>query len=101
MALIIFFFLFFALDQGQDQTASREGGTWLSINTVHSKIAVLLNLPSRVLEQKRPEAKSRGFLVRDFVNNEHAHLDSYIDHLQKIKTDYTGFNFLALEKHAL
>jgi uncharacterized protein with NRDE domain len=86
--------------KGQDQTLSREGGTWLCMNTVLSKIGVLLNLPSRLLEEKQIYPHSRGFIVPDYVNNPEIDLDSYMEELQKTKTDYTGFNFLGLERQS-
>ena len=88
----------FSFRQGQDQTLAREGGTWLCLNTVHRRIGVLLNLPSRVLEEKKPQAQSRGFLVPDFVNDPAMTLDAYVNELQKTRTNYTGFNLLALEQ---
>jgi uncharacterized protein with NRDE domain len=92
--------LIFLLNQGQDQTSLREGGTWLCLNTVQSKIGVLLNLPSRILEEKKSNAQSRGFVVSNYVNNPEINLDSYMEELQKTKTNYTGFNFLGLERQS-
>jgi hypothetical protein len=92
--------LIFLLNQGQDQTPLREGGTWLCLNTVQSKIGVLLNLPSRLLEEKKSNAQSRGFMVSNYVNNPEINLDSYMEELQKTKTNYTGFNFLGLERQS-
>ena len=86
------------LSKGQDQTTSREGGTWLCLNTVQSKIAVLLNLPARLCGGKKPNAQSRGFLVSHFVNDPQITLDAYMDELHKTKMNYTGFNFLGLER---
>ncbi|CAF1573141.1 unnamed protein product, partial [Adineta ricciae] len=83
---------------GQDQTPLREGGTWLCLNTVQKKIGVLLNLTSRLFPEKKTNAQSRGFLVANFVNNPEMHLDSYMDELHKTKMNYTGFNFLGLER---
>jgi len=88
------------LCQGQDQTPLREGGTWLCLNTVQCKIGVLLNLTSRLLKEEPINAQSRGFLVPNFVNNPEINLDSYMDELQKTKTNYTGFNFLGLERQS-
>ena len=88
------------LCKGQDQTPSREGGTWLCMNTVQSKIGVLLNLTSNLFPEKKSNALSRGFLVPNFVNNPQTNLDLYMDELQKTKMNYTGFNFLALEQQA-
>lgn len=70
------------------------------MNTVQSKIGILLNLTSNLFEQKNPNAQSRGFLVPDFVNKPEVHLDSYMEELQKTKMNYTGFNFLGLERQA-
>ncbi len=92
--------LILILYQGQDQTPLREGGTWLCLNTVQSKIGVLLNLPSRLLEGKNSNAQSRGFMVPNYVNNPEVNLDMYMDELQKTKLNYTGFNFLGLERQA-
>jgi len=88
------------LCKGQDQTALREGGTWLCLNTVQSKIGVLLNLTSQFFVEKNLNAKSRGFIVPNYVNNPEVTLDSYMDELQKTKTNYTGFNFLGLEQQS-
>lgn len=89
---------FFFSIEGQDQTASREGGTWLCLNTVQSKLAVLLNLPSRLCGGKNPNAQSRGFLVPNYVNEPQVTLDSYMEALQTTKMNYTGFNFLGFER---
>lgn len=78
----------------------REGGTWLCLNTVQSKIGVLLNLSSRFFPGKNINAQSRGFLVPNYVNNPDITLDSYMVELQKTKMNYTGFNFLGLERQA-
>ena len=88
----------FSFHQGKDQTLVREGGTWLCLNTVHRRIAVLLNLTSRILEEKKANAQSRGFLVHDFVNDPAMTFDAYMDELQKTRTNYTDFNLLALEQ---
>ena len=91
--------LFFYL-KGQDRTALREGGTWLCLNTVQGKIGVLLNLTSRLFAQQHVNAQSRGFLVPNYVNDPEVTLDSYMEELQKSKINYTGFNFLGLERQA-
>lgn len=83
---------------GRDQTQSREGGTWLCINTVQSRIGILLNLSSSFFKEKNVNALSRGFLVPNYVNNPDINLDSYMDQLQETKMNYTGFNFLGLER---
>ncbi|CAF3885766.1 unnamed protein product, partial [Rotaria magnacalcarata] len=83
---------------GQDQTLSREGGTWLCLNTVQSKIGVLLNLTSHLFEGKNINGQSRGFIVPNYVNNPEINLDLYMDELQKVKGNYTGFNFLGIER---
>jgi uncharacterized protein with NRDE domain len=90
----------FLLCKGQDQTASREGGTWLCLNTVQSKIGVILNLTSRLFAEKNINAQSRGFLVPNYVNNPEMTLDSYMEELQKSKMNYTGFNYLGLERQS-
>ncbi len=84
--------------KGQDQTALREGGTWLCLNTVQSRIGVLLNLPSQLFAEKNSNAQSRGFIVPNYVNNPEVTLDSYMEELQRTKSHYTGFNFLGLER---
>ncbi|CAH0696604.1 unnamed protein product [Spodoptera exigua] len=43
-----------------------EGGTWLALAPLRKKLGVLLNLPTA----KKPEAKSRGRIVADFVKND-------------------------------
>ena len=68
------------------------------MNTVQSKIGILLNLSSGLVGRKNINAQSRGFLVPDYVNNPQVNLDSYMEDLQKTKMDYTGFNFLGLER---
>ncbi|CAF2864389.1 unnamed protein product [Rotaria sp. Silwood2] len=85
---------------GQDVTPLREGGTWLCLNTVQSRIGILLNLSSRLLKEKNTNAQSRGFIVSNYVNNPEVNLDSYLDELQKTKMNYTGFNFLGLEQQS-
>jgi uncharacterized protein with NRDE domain len=85
---------------GQDQTALREGGTWLCLNTVQSKIGVLVNLTSRLCVQKNLNAQSRGFLAPNYVNNPEMTLDLYMEELQKTKMNYTGFNYLGLERQS-
>ncbi|CAF3408139.1 unnamed protein product [Rotaria sp. Silwood1] len=85
---------------GQDVTPLREGGTWLCLNTVQSRIGILLNLSSHLLEEKNINAQSRGFIVSNYVNNPEINLDTYMDELQKTKTNYTGFNFLGLEQQS-
>ncbi|CAF4123098.1 unnamed protein product [Rotaria sp. Silwood2] len=85
---------------GQDVTPLREGGTWLCLNTVQSRIGILLNLSSRLLKEKNTNAQSRGFIVSNYVNNPEVNLDSYVDELQKTKMNYTGFNFLGLEQQS-
>ncbi len=70
------------------------------MNTVQSKIGILLNLSSRLFAEKNLNAQSRGFIVTNYVNNPEVTLDSYMEELQKTKTNYTGFNFLGLEQRA-
>ena len=65
---------------------------------MHRRIGVLLNLPSRILEEEKAQAQSRGFLVPDFVNDPAMTLDTYMDELQQTRTNYTGFNLVALEQ---
>jgi uncharacterized protein with NRDE domain len=88
----------FILIKGQDQTLAREGGTWLALNVVQSRIGVLLNLPSHLRENNKGNAQSRGFLVPNFLTNLERNLDTYIDELQTTKSTYTGFNFIGLER---
>lgn len=89
---------FLRRNSGQDQTSSREGGTWLSMNVVQEKIGVLLNLPSRLKDKQIEQALSRGFLVPNFVNDDKVELDSYFEHLNTIKMNFTGFNYLGLQR---
>ena len=39
-------------------------------------------------------------MVPNYVNNPEVDLDMYMDELQKTKMNYTGFNFLGLERQA-
>ncbi len=70
------------------------------MNTVQGKIGILLNLSSFFFAEKNINAQSRGFIVSNYVNNPEITLDSYMDELQKTKTNYTGFNFLGLERQS-
>lgn len=78
----------------------REGGTWLCLNTVQCRIGVLLNLTSKLFPEKNPNAQSRGFIVPNYINNPEINLDTYMDELQKTKVNYTGFNFLGIERQS-
>ena len=73
-------------------TEGKEGGTWLGLSE-NGKIASLLNLYSA---EKNPDAKSRGFLVMDYIKTN----DSARSYLQKIvdsKVAHDNFSFIALE----
>ncbi len=72
---------------GQDQLA---GGTWLGINTVNGRWAVILNY--REVRQKKPVfSTSRGQLVQQFLLSE----KQPVDFARNIKLkEYDGFNMI-------
>lgn len=63
------------------------GGTWLALN-IRGKFASLLN----VCELNRPDAKSRGQLVEDFVKGD----TSATEYMQGLPDVYNGFKFITI-----
>lgn len=71
--------------------SSNEGGTWLALN-IRGKLAALLN----VFElDKRPNAISRGHLVKNFVKGSTSSLE-YLQELQGSQDVYNGFKLITI-----
>lgn len=71
--------------------SSNEGGAWLALN-IHGKLAALLN----VFElDKKPNAISRGNLVKNFVKGSISSLE-YLQELQGSQDVYNGFKLITI-----
>jgi len=71
--------------------SSNEGGAWLALN-IRGKLAALLN----VFElDKRQNAKSRGYLVKNFVKGNSSTLE-YLQELQGSQDVYNGFKLITI-----
>lgn len=68
----------------------KEGGTWMGITT-SGRFAALTNY--RDPASFRPEARSRGHLVKDYLNSNMVP-ETYIDNLVDGGSSYNGFNLL-------
>ncbi|XP_049879574.1 transport and Golgi organization protein 2 isoform X2 [Pectinophora gossypiella] len=77
---------------GRDLEAGCDGGTWLALSPLRHKIGVLLNLPNIT----RPNAKTRGRLVADFVKSD-APTDEYVDSMKGYASECNHFVFIAIE----
>lgn len=75
---------------GQDLRAF---GTWLGI-TKSGRFAALTNY--RDLASERPDRKSRGNLVLDFLKND-LPAQAYLENLREKRMDYNGYNLLVGE----
>ncbi|XP_022831660.1 transport and Golgi organization protein 2 [Spodoptera litura] len=69
-----------------------EGGTWLALSPLRKKIGVLLNLPSA----KKPDAKSRGKIVADFVKNDKS-VKTYVEQIKSYAHNCNEFVFVSIE----
>jgi uncharacterized protein with NRDE domain len=67
------------------------GGSWLAI-TQQGRVAAVTNLRGAV----RPDAKSRGLLVRDFVMSDRDPV-SYAEEVQHHASEYAGFHLIVGE----
>jgi uncharacterized protein with NRDE domain len=81
-------------DDAPDVIGGRDvlhGGSWLAI-TRQGRVAAVTNLRGAA----RPDAKSRGLLVRDFVMSD---LDpvSYAEEVQRHASEYAGFHLIVGE----
>jgi uncharacterized protein with NRDE domain len=68
----------------------KAGGTWLGLHP-NGRFATLTNY--RDLKNLKPEAKSRGNLVKDFLEGNMDPLE-YLREIEKEKDQYDGFNLL-------
>ncbi|XP_025424484.1 transport and Golgi organization 2 homolog isoform X2 [Sipha flava] len=73
---------------GRDLEPSSVGGTWMALN-VRGKLAILLNVFQR---DQRPNAKSRGRLVEDFVKGD----TPAPDYMQRLQDVYNGFQLITI-----
>lgn len=67
---------------------SSVGGTWLALNS-RGKFAVLLNIFE---PNKRPNTKSRGQLVENFVKSD----TSAPEYMQGLQDIYNGFKLITI-----
>ncbi|HVJ49301.1 NRDE family protein [Desulfitobacterium sp.] len=67
-----------------------QGGTWMGITTA-GRFAALTNY--RDPFQEKPQAPSRGYLVRDYLNSDLSP-ESYLKDLRAGRVEYNGFNLL-------
>lgn len=74
-----------------------QGGTWMGITTA-GRFAALTNY--RAPLQEKPNAPSRGHLVRDFLRGDHSAVD-FLHGLNEKSIEYNGFNLLAGTAEAL
>lgn len=77
-----------------DVLAGRDGlahGTWLGV-TRTGRFSALTNF--RAPQAYRPDAKSRGALVADFLTEETGAL-AYLDEVKRTRTNYNPFNLIA------
>jgi len=72
---------------GRDLSA---GGTWMGINRA-GKVAALTNI--RAPREERPNAKTRGELVVNYLHDDICEND-YLHQLQQSHLDYNGYNLL-------
>ncbi|MCL6260651.1 NRDE family protein [Aquiflexum sp. TKW24L] len=68
----------------------KAGGTWLGLHP-NGRFATLTN--HRDLKNLKPDAKSRGNLVKDFLEGNMVPLE-YLQEIEKEKDQYDGFNLL-------
>ncbi|WP_161524707.1 NRDE family protein [Alteribacter lacisalsi] len=78
-----------AVYAGRDEIA---GGTWLGVSN-DGKIAALTNV--REMSSGGKPEKSRGNLIRDYLKQPDLTAEIYMDHVEKEKRNYEGFNLLA------
>lgn len=67
------------------------GGTWMGVNSVNKKFAAVTNYrdPASI----KTDAKSRGFIVSDFLEKEISN-ENFIESLRKEKDKFNGFNLI-------
>jgi uncharacterized protein with NRDE domain len=70
----------------------RHGGSWLA-STRDGRVAAVTNLRGAA----RPDARSRGLLVRDFVLSQTAPL-AYAEEVQRHAGEYAGFHLIVGER---
>lgn len=75
----------------------RAGGTWLGV-TKNGRFATVTNIRSPL--EKRPDARSRGELVADFLRGE-VSPQVYVDQVRERAADYNGFNLLVGDREQL
>ena len=73
------------------------GGTWMGI-TQPDRFAAITNI--RAPSEKRPDARSRGNLVADFLSGNMSPR-SYIDAIRDTTEEYNGFNLLVGDREQL
>lgn len=71
----------------------KEGGTWLGIHP-NGRFAALTNF--RDYKNERENTRSRGDLVRGFLNSNHSPLE-YLEEVRDKKRLYNGFNLMVSE----
>ena len=74
-----------------------QGGTWMGITTA-GRFAALTNYRDAL--QEKPNAPSRGHLVRDYLRGDHSAVD-FLHGLNEKSIEYNGFNLLAGTAEAL
>lgn len=75
----------------------RAGGTWLGV-TKDGRFATVTNI--RAPSEKRPDARSRGELVANFLSADLSP-QAYVDRLQARAAEYNGFNLLVGDREQL
>ena len=75
----------------------QEGGTWMGVTRM-GRFAAITNV--RAPSERRPEAPSRGHLVKDFLTSDLSPQD-YIGEIADKTEDYNGFNLLVGNRDTL
>lgn len=75
----------------------RGGGTWMGV-TRNGRVAAITNF--RDPAGQNPDAPSRGWLVRDFLQGR-ATPGEYLEHLASLSAEYNGFNLLVADAAGL
>ncbi len=73
------------------------GGGWLAVSRT-GRLAAITNINAG--RSLRPDAKSRGLIVRDFLNTD-APADEYAKKLRSDHDSYNGFNLIAYDGNKL
>ena len=75
----------------------RAGGTWLGVDR-RRRFGIVTNF--RELQRPAPGAPSRGHLIPDYLRNP-APVTDYLQHLEPVAGQYSGFNLLLTDDDSL